>query len=472
MSVLLRGGTVIDADGERPADVRVDGARIAGVGRDLAPSGADETVDLRGDIVIPGLVNAHYHSPDNWSTGLLPDAPLELWGLASGPARAGSADELRLAALWGAAQLLRGGVTAAVDMIRTWPDLDGALIDAVAGAYESVGMRAAVAPVVSDLPLERTLPLAPWVPVRADAAAVAHQLGLVADIHRRWHGRDDRIAVHVAPSAPQRCTDELFAGAADLARRLGTRLHAHALETRAQAEQARRRWGVPLLGHLERIGALTAGTVLAHVAWPDAGDAERLARTGAVVVHDPASNLALGSGRAPLPQLLRAGVTIALGSDAATCNDGLSMFEAMKLATIVHRPAEPDWDAWPTARDALRLATAGGAAALGRAPDLGRVAAGQLADVVVLDARAAAFVPANDLVRQLVMRAEPSVVKHVMVGGRVVVRDGRLLTLDWDALIDEVRAVGEARRRDRAAPAAIATGAVEVAAMLRRLRRG
>lgn len=470
MSILLRGGTVIDAAGERAADVLVDGAHVVRIGRPLVAPGSAETIDLGGDVVIPGLVDAHYHSPDNWSTSLLPDAPLELWGLASGPARAGSADELRLAALWGAAQLLRGGVTAVVDMVRTWPDLDPAIVDAVAGAYDSVGMRAAIAPVVSDLPLERTLPLAPWVAVRADPGDVAAQLGVVEDLHRRWQGRDDRLAVHVAPSAPHRCTDELFAGAVDLAGRLGTQLHTHALETRAQAEQARRRWDAPLLGHLDRIGAVTPRTVLAHVVWPDPGDAELLARTGAVVVHDPASNMALGSGRAPLPRFLRAGVTIALGSDAATCNDGLSMFEAMKLATIVHRPAEPDWDAWPTAGDALRLATVGGAAALGRASELGRIATGQLADLVVLDARAPAFVPANDLSRQLVMRGEPSAVRHVMVGGRIVVRDGRLLTCDWDALVDEVTRVA-ASRRDRVRTAPAAAGATEIAAMLRRLHR-
>lgn len=466
MSLLLRRGTILEAAGPVTADVLIEGDRIARVGADIpAPPGA-ATIDLGGDVVIPGLVNAHYHSPDELSTGRVPDAPLELWSMTSMPLRSGPASDLRLAALWGAARMLRGGVTAAIDMVRTWPDLDGARIDAVAGAYLSAGMRAAIAPVVGDLPAERTMPLAPWTPYRADPDVVRISIGILDELRARWDGRDGRISLQVAPSGPQRCSDELFAATLDLARRQGTMLHTHALETRAQAEQARLRWGLPLIRHLEQVGALGPRTTLAHVVWPEDGDPELLAATGTVVVHNPASNLVLGSGRSPLPRLLWAGVRVALGSDAATCNDGVSLFDAMRLATIVHRPDEPDWTAWPSARDALRLATAGGAAALGRSEELGRLAAGYLADVVVLDARAPALVPPNDLARQIVMRGASDMVRHVVVAGEIVVRDGRLLTLDWDALVDEVRAI--AATRPPAGPADTTSG--PVAEMLRRMR--
>ncbi len=328
-------------------------------------------------------------------------------------------------------------------------------------------MRAAVAPVVADLPPRRTLPLDPWEPAAADLGAIAERIDLVRDVARRWHGRDDRISVHVAPSAPQRCTDELFAAALALARDLDVPLHTHALETRAQAEQARRRWSLPLLRHLDRLGSLGPRTVLAHVAWLEADDPELIARAGAVVVHNPASNLALGSGRAAIPQLLRASATVALGTDAATCNDGLSMFEAMKLATIVHRPDEPDWEAWPRPHDAIRMATEGGAAALGRTGEIGRVAEGHLADLAIIDARSPALVPRNDLGRQLVMRAGADTVRHVLVAGRFVVRDRRLLTLDVDALGADVSAIA-ARR---SAPSVAPEDAAPIAGMLRRLRQ-
>lgn len=465
MTLVLRGGVVVDPRGARSADVLVEGDRIRGVG-ELSDVRDAEVLDLGGDLVIPGLVNAHHHSPDGLATGTLPIAPLELWSLASVSARSLSPDQLRLAALFSAAQLLRGGVTAVVDMVRPWPTPTLEAFDAVAAAYADSGMRAAVAIVVADLPVERTLPLGRWTGAAADAGVVASQLDVVREVVRRWHGRDGRISVHVAPSGPQRCSDELFAGAIDLARATRTLLHTHALETLAQAEQARRRWGRPLVAHLERIGALGPSTVLAHVVWPEADDPGRLAASGAVVVHNPASNAALGSGLAPVPAMREAGVTLALGTDAASCNDGLSMFEAMKLATTVHRPGEPDWHRWPTPADALRWATEGGAAALGLGTEVGRIEAGRLADIVVLDARAAAFVPPNDLRHQLVMRAAPDAVRHVFVGGRQVVRDGELLTIEWPSLVDEI--VRAAPRAGIAPPDAALVDAV--AALLRATR--
>ncbi len=468
MSLLLRGGQVFDGVGFRPLDLLLQGERVAAVGCALrAPEDADAW-DLGGDLVIPGLVNAHYHSPDNLGTGLLPTAPLELWSLASVPNRRGDPAELRAAALLGAAQLLRGGVTGVIDMVRPWPALTFEALEAVARAYHEAGLRAAVVPVVHDLPVERTLPLDDDCATGDSAPTDADdQLGVVEAFFRAWDGRDGRISVQVGPSGPQRCSDRLLASAGALAARLGTLLHTHALETRAQAEQAPRRWGRPLLRQLDELGLLTPRTVLAHVVWPEPEDAELLAQRGSVVVHNPSSNCALGSGRAPLPAWLAAGVRVALGTDAATCNDGLSMFEAMKLATILHRPDEPDWRRWPTAGDALTMATAGGAAALGMSAGTGGLDAGAPADLVVLDAQAAAFVPPNDLVQQLVLRGGEGIVRHVFVAGQVRVRDHVLVGLDWNALADAATrlAAGRPRLTEVGGPLA-----EPVTRMLRRVR--
>jgi cytosine/adenosine deaminase-related metal-dependent hydrolase len=437
--LVLRGGLVLRDGTFAVADIHVVDDRIASVGPSLSVPDGAVVIPIGGDLVVPGLVNAHYHSPDNLSTGAIPHAPLELWSLASVPRRTAVPDALRTAALFGAAQLLSGGVTGVVDMIRVPGPLDGEAYDAIASAYVDAGMRADIAPVLADLPVEKTLPLGPWEPVTGDRAAIDAAIGAVERFARRWDGRAGRIGVQVAPSGPQRCTDDMFAAAVGLARRLGTRLHTHALETSAQARQARLRWGVSLIAHLQRTDALSPDTVLAHLVWPDPEDLDLVARSGAIVVHNPASNLALGSGRAPLPELLARGVPVALGTDAATCNDGLSLFEAMKLATTLHRPDEPDHRRWPTAGAALTAATAGGAAALGLTARAGRIAPGLVADLVVLDGAAPAFVPPNDLVRQLVMRAGPDVVRHVFVGGQQLVRDGTVLTIDVRAVADEMR---------------------------------
>jgi 5-methylthioadenosine/S-adenosylhomocysteine deaminase len=456
-------------DGQRFAhlDVALEDDRIVAVGADLQPGAADSTWDLRGDLLLPGLVNAHYHSPDNLATGRLPSAPLELWSLASVPSRTSDPADLRVAALFGAAQLLLGGVTAVIDMVRPSPRLTRAGLEAVADAYLASGMRAAVVPVVRDLPVEETMPLGPGAPTVTPELDAHEQLSVVRDFFHAWHGRDGRLQVQVGPSGPQRCSDQLFDGALDLAAELGTMLHTHVLETRAQAIQGLRRWGRSVLRHLYDMGALSQRAALAHVVWPEPDEMDLLATSEAVVVHNPASNCALGSGRAPLPDMLAAGVRLALGTDAATCNDGLSVFEAMKLAAIVHRPHEADWRRWPTAADTLAMGTRGGAQALGLPDQLGHIAPGYLADLVVLDARCPAFVPPNDIPRQVVMRAGPEVVRHVFVGGRPVVRDRKLLTVDADRLAEDASGTGLRQARPTP-PSEKLVGAVE--GMLREVR--
>lgn len=449
-AVLLRGGRVLVEDGTRfiARDVLVQNGQITAVAPALAAPEDADVWDLQGDLVLPGLVNAHYHSPDALNSGLVrPDAPLELWSLRSVPARDQSAEDLALAVRLSAAQHLLGGVTGVVDMVRPSPALTLEKLEAVAEAYASSGLRAAVAPVVADLPLARTLPIdASLGPSLDDPAAAAASLQVVrAFFARRDGSASGRLRVQVAPSGPQRCSDALLEGSVALARDLQTRLHTHAVETRLQAEQARRRWGQSLLGHLDALGGLGPDIVLAHVVWPERSDVALLAERGAVVVHNPASNCALGSGLAPLPSLLRAGVRLALGTDASTCNDGLSMFESMKLATILHRPLEADWTVWPTPAAALAMATHGGAAALGQAGSLGRVAPGHRADLVVLEATAPAFVPAYDLVHQVVMRAGPGAVRDVLVEGVALVRDRVLQTLDWRSIVREVERFVERR---------------------------
>ena len=442
--LLLRGGLVFDGKTFRANDVLIADGRVAAVAPELRASADAEVVDLRGDLVIPGLVNAHYHSPDNLNTGRVAAAPLELWSLGTVPSRPSLPDELRVAALFGAAEMLRGGITGVVDMVRLPGVMTLEPFEAVADAYLAAGMRAAIAPVLTDLPVERTLPVAQWHDAPADLGAVTASLDVVAELSARWRGRDGRLEVHVAPSGPQRCSDLLLERSVALAHRLGTQLHTHALETRSQAEQARLRWGVSLVKHLERIGALGPSTVLAHLVWPDPEEIQAIVASRSVVVHNPASNATLGSGRAPIPELLAKGAVVALGTDAATCNDGLSIFEAMKLMTILHRPGEADWQRWPTAVDALTAATRGGAAALGIAGG-GAVAVGASADLVVLDHDASAFVPPNDLVHQAVMRAGADVVTRVYVGGRLVVDGGRVLTDDVPGVAAELCRLAAAR---------------------------
>ncbi|GAC1318845.1 MAG: amidohydrolase family protein [Chloroflexota bacterium] len=469
MRTLLRGGQVYDGVQFRPADIALEGNRIVALEPHLQAQAPDQVWELGGDLVIPGLINAHYHSPDNLMTGQLPAAPLELWSLSSVPGRSNRPDELRLATLLGAAQLLLGGVTGVVDMVRPAAGLTIDSLDAVAGAYLASGIRAAIVPVVRDLAVAHTLPLVSHQATMEPDIDATEQLDVVLHFSTVWHGRADRITVQVGPSGPQRCSDGLIDRATRLAADLGTLLHTHAVETQAQAVQAHRRWGTSLLNHLDEVGALTERTVLAHVVWPDADDIDLLARRRSQVIHNPSSNCTLGSGRAPVPTMLAAGVRLGLGTDAATCNDGLSMFESMKLSTILHRPFESDWDTWVRPSTAVQMATIGGAAALDRAGHVGAILPGYLADLVVLSARDAAFIPPNNLVSQLVMRADRGAVRHVFVGGQPVVQDGKLLSLDWNALADEAIAYAS-RHKSRSGEEPQGDVTLAIRAMLRNLR--
>lgn len=414
----------------------VEGPRLRYVGPAIqAPPGPfDRVIDGRRLIALPGFVNAHCHSPANLYRGLLPSRPLEIWRTYYRATLRAMADEdFYASALLGAMEMLKTGTTTVLDHFFGNPTLPFMGAGGAIRAMQDLGLRHVVALTLSDKRYEDTVPLGG---VTGDTAAELQRMsqGEARDTRAWLEECEAFIAQHHAPtrlttccpgpSAVQRCTDELLTGAAALARRQQLPLHIHLAETKSQQVMGPRLYGTSLIQHLKAINLLGPDLSLAHSIWIEGTDIELIARSGATPVHNPASNLRLGSGLAPVPRLLAAGAHVALGTDGATSNDGQNMFDAVRLAALIHNPSLADYRAWVTPAQALRMATREGARAFGL--EAGGLAPGRLADVVLLRRDTPAFTPLNNVLHQLAFCENGSSVDTVLVDGVVVVEGGRL----------------------------------------------
>jgi cytosine/adenosine deaminase-related metal-dependent hydrolase len=268
-----------------------------------------------------------------------------------------------------------------------------------------------------------------------------------ACIKRHDGSADGRIRMCPAPSNPMRCSDDLLSAVAVIAERHDTAVHMHLLETAIQAKIARARYGRSMVQHLDRLGLLTDRLSTAHTIWLDDDDIALIAARGAIPVHNPESNLKLGAGFSPVAKMLHAGVTVALGTDGASTNDNLDMHEVMRLALMLQRPGEPNRSRWPTAGDAIAMATVAGGKAM-RCAGLGTLAPGAPADLVLHDLRAPSWIPLNDPATQLVFGASGATVDTVIVDGKLIVAGGRIVAFDMEPILAEVRGLVR-RQRDR-----------------------
>lgn len=443
-SLLIASGHVLDLELPfAPADVLIEDGRISRVGP--GPRTADRVLDATGQVVMPGLVNAHTHSAQALDRGIGDGLTLDEWGVfaALGGVAYDARESYALTA-WNALTLLRGGCTAAMDV--TAPSAQsGEGYDAVMQAYADTGLRAAVALALVDMDFYDTLPKAllpgvalPRMPFTRPSAAA--QLVAARRALETWSGRHPLLSPCLGPSAPQRLTDELLRGCFALSAEFDAGVHTHVLEARSHWYACRERFGCSPIEHLYRQGWLGPRVSVAHGVWLSDDDMARLAETGTPLAHNPASNLRLASGIADLQRLRAAGVTVGVGTDGAASNDGQNMWEAVKLTAILHR-VYGTRDRWIGAADALRLCLDGGAAIIRRA--IGAVRPGSEADLIVLGGRDTFLRPKDQMIASLVLGELGGSVRTVVVGGEVVIADGRSTRVDEDALRAEVVRVVE-----------------------------
>jgi 5-methylthioadenosine/S-adenosylhomocysteine deaminase len=422
--------------------------RIVSVGSGVDAAAA-EVVDCSRFAVVPGMVNAHAHSNENWFRGLWDNLPLEPWMLFSYPvlaAPAQTAEEIYLRTLLGGIELLRSGATTVVDFLY---DTEEAL-EPVVRAYRDLGLRALVAIGMSDRAYHETVVLDERLVSRGLIERLEREKPPSwdewADVTRRaverFHRPDEGISICPAPSGPQRCTDGMLAACAALADELDLMIHIHVLETRMQAVSGRRMYGATLPEHLDSLGFLSPRVCFEHGIWLSPSDMELVRDRGVTIVHNPVSNMKLGSGIAPVPELLRHGVNVALGTDGMCSNDGNDMYAALKTAALLHKLWEVDYEEWLGAEEAWALATAGGATAAGDPAGLGSIEAGRRADLVLLDLDSLVFTPLNDPLRQLALGSTTLAVSSAMVGGEWRLRDGVVAGVDEPAVLAEARTRG------------------------------
>lgn len=434
-------------------DICIVGQRIQSVGASGTLTIPDElnyqVIDGQSRLVMPGLINAHTHSPENVLKATSPSLPLELWNIALYGNFLRWTPRLTYAsALLGAIEMLKTGTTALLDHLWTIDGVSQEHMAAALQAYEDVGIRATVAPFIEDRdmviefgekhgqifpPHPFTRRFETWLPLN-------QQLAILEDLIATWHLRaNGRIRCIVGPSGIQWCSRKLLHTCRDIAERYQSELHIHAIETRLQAHVVREMLGDGGIAYLQREGILRPGTSLAHCIWMEPGDLERLAESGATVVHNPVSNMRLGSGIFPLQEARRKGVHVALGSDGSASNDTQNMFSVLKMTGLLHNHASAEHLDWPGAQSILDLATQGGTAALGLSGQLGRIAPGQLADIVLLDTRTTAFFPLRDPALHLIYCEDGRSVDTVIVNGEITVEDGHVCNVDEQALREEVR---------------------------------
>ncbi|MGB9301622.1 MAG: amidohydrolase family protein, partial [Anaerolineae bacterium] len=248
-----------------------------------------------------------------------------------------------------------------------------------------------------------------------------------------------RLLCFAGPSGFQWCSDELLHGSLEVAKRHGGGWHMHLVETKIQAMVCFDLYGKSATQAMKERGLLGPEVSLAHCVWLDDADLDTLAESNSRVVHNPASNLRIGSGFSPIIDMLERGIKVALGTDGSASSDNQIMFDAIKLAGLIHNLRTTDHRRWPSSRDVLRMATVNGAAALCLEDDLGQLRPGQLADIVLLDTSTLLFTPFNDAFRHLAYTENGSSVHTVIVDGRVVVEDGRILTVDEGSIREEAR---------------------------------
>lgn len=439
--MLVHGGKVLrpGTTAEEPLDIILDGETIA----DLVSPGTVrgegmEKFDATDKLVIPGLVNGHHHAQAQLSKGQFKRVNLELL-LVSMPSSDGkrTLEDKYLSAVIGAAELVRKGCTSSYDMFAEMPlpTIDG--IEAVGRAYSDVGMRATIAPMMADRTFYQAIPgLADALPEPLrqqvnDMQASPYEASLAAcrDIISTWQFDRSRVQPALGPTIAHHCSDAFLTGCLHLAKEFDIGMQMHVAESRMQAVVADQRYGKTQLAHLDSLGMLGPRFCASHAVWLTDDDRTRLADRGASVSHNPGSNLKLGSGVADIRRMLDRGVNLAVGTDGSSASDNLNIFEAMRLASYLSRVQDHPVDRWVDPLEVIHAATEGGARVLGF-EKIGRIEEGYLADLVFIDLAALHYVPANNIISQLVFGEDGTGVESVMVGGRLILEERVLVNVD------------------------------------------
>ncbi|MEH2411928.1 amidohydrolase [Nostoc sp.] len=429
-------------------DVQIVDGAIAAIAPNLQVIGT--AIDGKNKLLLPGFFNAHTHSSEMWQRGIMSMFPLELWLAELYDFASLDPEQIYLGALGTAVETLLSGGTSVVDHLVLIPGLELETIAIATRAYREVGIRVFIAPLIQDESLSAGIP--------SGESAKTHQpyfrstaatLEILEEAVRQFHRPDEGVNILVAPTGFQLCTDALFAGCTELSDRYNLCRHSHLLETRAQQKLAQEKYSCTAVEHLKRIGFLNDRTTLAHCVWLNDADIAILAETQSTVVHNPLSNLRLGSGIAPILKYRQAGVNVTFGCDGASSNDSQDLLEAIKIGSILHNVTDSDYQHWITPRQAVEMASLGGAKGLNLADKLGSLTVGKQADLVLYDLTNLSLLPRTDPIGLLVLGRPTNVVNSAWVNGKQIIADNKVITINVDDLRQELfnRSQWETKRK-------------------------
>ncbi len=418
---IIRGGTVVTMDGSarviENGAVAVRRERIVAVGTSAeiaAKYSAASTVNATGKVVMPGLINTHTHVPMVLFRGIADDLMLPEWlQKYIFPAEAKNVDEqfVRWGTRLGCLEMIEGGTTTYVDMYY--------FEDAVAEETARAGVRAVLGETLIDFPVPDN---------KTWDAGMQYMEKFVA----RWKGHP-LITPAIAPHAPYTVSTDHLKQAHEFSMRKNVPLVIHVAEDYAEVKTIQEKYNASPVAYLERIGLLDNRVIAAHMVWPTEADIKTLAARSVGVGHCPQSNMKLAAGAAPVPQMLKAGVAVGLGTDGAASNNDLNMWEEMDTAAKLHKLVAKD----PTvlnAREALEMATIRGARAIHLDREIGSLEAGKLADLLIVNLDSAHLSPIYNVYSHLVYATKASDVETVMINGRIVMEDRQVQTIDGRAV--------------------------------------
>ena len=405
-----------------------------------------EVIDAQGQIIIPGLINAHSHSYTSYLKGTIDNVPLDIYMLhafAGNTVR--NPREIYVSTQLEGLQLLKFGVTSTFDhfMMRPKPTLEG--MSAAADAYNDCGIKANIAPQYSDLPFTDTVPfeeneLPPEFHSLPSSMSHDEYFSLMSSVIKKHNGKG-KINFVVGVDGPQRCSHELMQMTADFVKEHDCGWHTHVLETKTQAIASYNRYGKGLIEYIDDLGLLNPKTSFVHYIWVTDIEKELVRKNQVNIVHCPSSSLHLGSGVAPVDQLVKDGNKVAIGTDGGNSGN-LNMLEKIRLTADLHNLAQPDYDNWLSAKQSLQMCYENGSRVMMR-KDIGIIDVGYAADLVFIDTNNILWQPVRNIMTQLVYMETGQNIVRVMVDGETVIKDGKSVWVDEQSLINEAMIISD-----------------------------
>lgn len=410
-----------------------------------------ELLDASGKLIIPGLINCHLHSHDNFNKAWLDNMPLELWMAEVRPFFSGvqhTPEQVYYRTLLGAAEMLKTGTTSVMDDVLLNSLMDHQCLEMVVKAYEDIGMRAVVLPHTKNIAMEKTIPYAEelFTPEMKKATCGPYPseqeiLDFLEAGLKTYNCEGRRVTLGLSDSAPQRCSRKLMEGIRDLSAAYDVPVVCHVLETYVQKRTGELFYDKSLVKYLEECGVLNSNFVLLHCNWIDKEDLNIIKRYGCKAVHNPACNMKMGSGIAPVSAMIKQ-IPVGLGTDNISANDSANLFESMKISALLSKIRTPEFKNWLSGEDAVTMATEYGSCCMNQQTKIGTLEPGKKADMVLLDMKNENYIFAADYDNALTYCENGNFVNTVLIDGQIVLKNGRLTLMDEKGLykkLEELR---------------------------------